>query len=159
MTRIEESVIVPLDTLEIWELMRDLELRPDWDATIIRVTRRMAGPRVETARLYYLAPLFMGLWWRWEGEYVSFLPPHRTSVRMDWGSHLRPFKSLVRTWLLQSHVRGNLVRIIVSFEPRLPLPLLDKIMAWRMRWLLVMSLVELGAIGKRNDARPKTGHK
>ena len=159
MPRIEEAIVIPLGLLETWELMRNLELRPRWDATIIRVRRGVVSPDAEGPRLYYLAPLFLGLRWRWEGEYISFQPPNRTAVRMAWGSSLRPFKSLVGTWVLQSQRDGTQVRMIVSFEPRWPLPLLGKIMGYRMRRLLGKSLLKLRVLGTGNHSSPDRIHR
>ena len=159
MPRIEEAMVIPLGPLETWELMRSLELRPRWDATIIRVRRGVVSPDAEGPRLYYLAPLFLGLRWRWEGEYISFQPPNRTAVRMAWGSSLRPFKSLVGTWVLQSQRDGTQVRMIVSFEPRWPLPLLGKIMGYRMRRLLGRSLLKLRVLGTGNHSSPDRIHR
>ena len=153
MHRVEETIVVPLECLCTWELMRDLELRPGWDATIVQVRREAISPGGATIHLYYTAPLFLGLSWRWEGEYVSFQAPFHTAVRMVWGSMLRPFKSLVGTWRLQSHGKGTQVSLIVSFEPRWPLPFLGRIMGRRMRRLLARSLVHLRAIGAGNRSR------
>ena len=152
MPRIEEAIVVPLGSLETWELMRNLELRPRWDATILQVRREAVGSGAGTLHLYYTAPLFLRLRWRWEGEYISFQAPYHTAVRMVWGSSLRPFKSLVGTWVLQSQGEGTQVRMIVRFEPRWPLPFLGRIMERRMRRLLARSLVDLRALGTENHS-------
>ena len=147
MPRIEEAIVVPLSAVETWELMRNLELRPSWDVTILQVSRHTVGSSDDTLRLYYTAPLFLGLNWSWEGEYISYQPPSRTAVRMHRGSFFRPFKRLVGTWILESIGEVTQVRMIVSFEPRLPLPFLGKIMGYRMRRLLGRSLLALRVLG------------
>lgn len=147
MPRIEETIVVPLSPMETWELMRNLELRPRWDVTIRQVSRRTVSSSDDTLRLYYTAPLFLGLCWCWEGEYISYQPPYRTAVSMYRGSYLRPFKRLVGTWILESFGEVTQVRMIVSFEPRLPLPFLGKIMGYRMRRLLARSLLALRVLG------------
>ena len=140
MPRIERDIVVPLNLLDTWDLMSNVELRPIWDATIIQVIKSTDVSNSAVVKLEYHAPLIFGLRWKWEGAYVSYQPPERTAVRMMWGSIFRPFKSLVGTWALDDVGASTQVRIIVNFEARWPIPLLDIFMTLRMNRLLRRSL-------------------
>jgi ribosome-associated toxin RatA of RatAB toxin-antitoxin module len=83
---------------------------------------REEGENVTAAAiLRYTAPLMLGLTWRWEGEYISYNPPERSAVRMQWGSMFRPFRKLAGSWILTPEEQGTLLKITVQFEPRIPL--------------------------------------
>ena len=69
MYRVQDSEFIPMHPEDTWNLIRDLELRPIWDETVSKVQR-------DDKFLYYVAPLFMGLSWYWQGEYVTFDPPN-----------------------------------------------------------------------------------
>ena len=159
MPRIEESIIVPFGPLQSWELMRNLELRPLWDATILEVKRKGVDDNSDTPHLFYKAPLLLGLHWRWNGEYVSFEPPHHAAVRMSWGSRLRPFNSLVGTWIVSNYGGATQIKMVVSFEPRLPLRILDSIMARLVRRLLCKSLLNLSRLGVGGHTCASSGNR
>ena len=141
--RVEAETHIPLSPSDLWELMRDVALRPHWDATVRSVVREDGDKEGMTTRLYYVAPLPLGFRWSWEGEYASFQPPHTSSVRMMKGSSLRPFKSLAGTWILRPDGEGTLLRIVVSFEPRLSFPFWRPVMTCYTRTLLLRSLHRL----------------
>ncbi len=143
MPKVEADTHIPLPPDQLWELMRDLTLRPRWDLTVREVVRDDGAVPGTTTRLYYVAPLPLRLRWRWEGEYVSFQAPHTTSVRMVRGSLFRPFRSLVGTWLLRSEGDGTLLKMVVSFEPRFTFPFLGPLMIRSVRMLLHKSLYRL----------------
>ncbi len=122
---------------DTWNLIRDLSLRPVWDQTVSKVDR-------DENLLYYVAPLFLGLSWYWTGEYITFEPPNRSAIRMIYGSITRPFKSLVGTWIITPRDdRNAMLTMNISFEPRIPIPLLDILMRGRVKKLLRKSLSKL----------------
>ena len=145
MFRAEAEAIIPLAPDELWELMRDVDRRPRWDASVKRVKRARPSPSEETERLYFTAPLFLGLTWSWEGEYVSFKGPQTSAVKMVKGSLLRPFSALVGTWLLAPREEGTNLRLIVSFKPRIGLPLSRILATYRVKTILARTLRDLRA--------------
>ena len=142
MRRVQENRIIPIPPMQTWDLMRNLDLRPKWDRTILSVSR-------DEEFLYYVAPALLGLHWLWKGEYITFEPPLRSAVRMAWGSRLRPFKYLVGSWILRPRESVTDLTMIVSFEPRLPLPMLGRIMEMRVKSLLKKSLSNLSNLAEQ----------
>ena len=143
MPRVDRSIDVPLSPECTWDLMTDLKLRPSWDNSILDVQRGKLDHHDSSKGLSYRAPLFGRISWNWEGVYASFDPPYRSAVRMVWGSRLRPFRSLVGTWVLSGSESFTNVRMIVSFEPRLRLPTLARLMGYRVKIVLGRSLINL----------------
>ena len=135
---------------DTWNLIRDLSLRPVWDQTVSKVDR-------DENLLHYVAPLFLGLSWYWTGEYITFEPPKdglyalptsgRSAIKMIYGSITRPFKSLVGTWIVTPRDdRNAMLTMNISFEPRIPIPLLDIFMRGRVKKLLRKSLSKLSSL-------------
>lgn len=145
MPKVEEQIIIaaPLDA--VWELVRDTARRPQWDRSVRSVVRIEGGDPADT-RFYYVAPLALGLTWRWEGKYAVFHDHKRAAVQLVRGSLLRPFKRLAGTWLLAPHDRGTLLTMTINFEPRLSA--LGGFMAWRVRRILRQSLTNLKGIAE-----------
>ena len=156
MPRVEADAHIPLPPHQLWELMRNTFLRPRWDLSVREVVRDDGTVPGTTTRLHYVAPLPLRLQWRWEGEYVSFQAPHTTSVRMVKGSLLRPFRSLVGTWLLRSEGDGTLLKIVVSFEPRFTFPFSGPLMVRYVRMILHKSLHSLRLLAV--EWAENTGH-
>ena len=143
MPRVARSIDVSLSPECTWDLMTDLNLRPCWDESILEVQRGKLDHHRYSEGLSYKAPLLGWVSWHWEGVYASFDPPYRSAVRMVWGSRLKPFRTLVGTWLLSGHGSGTNVRMIVSFEPRVQLPVLGKVMGYMVKAVLARSLNNL----------------
>gem|GEM_PF-1164377 len=139
MYRIQESEIIPISNDNTWDLMRDLDLRPQWDSTVSHVSR-------DEQFLYYTAPLISGFSWHWIGEYITFEPPTRSAVKMISGSLHRPFANLIGSWILKPHGSETLLTMNISFEPRLNLPFLPAIMGRRIRRLTVESMSKLASL-------------
>ena len=140
MQRIQDSELIPMSAEDTWNLIRDLSLRPVWDQTVSKVDR-------DENLLHYVAPLFLGLSWYWTGEYITFEPPNRSAIKMIYGSITRPFKSLVGTWIVTPRDdRNAMLTMNISFEPRIPIPLLDILMRGRVKKLLRKSLSKLSSL-------------
>ena len=140
MQRIQDSELIPMNAEDTWNLIRDLSLRPVWDQTVSKVDR-------DENLLHYVAPLFLGLSWYWTGEYITFEPPNRSAIKMIYGSITRPFKSLVGTWIVTPRDdRNAMLTMNISFEPRIPIPLLDIFMRGRVKKLLRKSLSKLSSL-------------
>ena len=140
MQRIQDSELIPMNAEDTWNLIRDLSLRPVWDQTVSKVDR-------DENLLHYVAPLFLGLSWYWTGEYITFEPPNRSAIKMIYGSVTRPFKSLVGTWIVTPRDdRNAMLTMNISFEPRIPIPLLDIFMRGRVKKLLRKSLSKLSSL-------------
>ena len=133
MYRVQDSEFIPMHPEDTWNLIRDLELRPIWDETVSKVQR-------DDKFLYYVAPLFMGLNWYWQGEYVTFDPPNKSAIKMFSGSANRPFKTLVGTWIISPSDEHSLLSMNISFEPRFPIPFIGLFMRRRVKKLLRKSL-------------------
>lgn len=146
MPKVEERVIVAVPLEKLWELVRDTEHRPQWDASVISV-QRVEGGSPEDTRFRYIAPLVLGLRWRWEGKYAVFQDHRRAAVQMIQGSALRPFRRLAGTWTLTPHERGTLLTMTVNFEPRVKL--LEPLMRWRVRRVLRQTLAKLKATAEQ----------
>jgi hypothetical protein len=144
MAKVAQSAHSPLAPARLWALMRDLERRPQWDRSVCELTREARLVPNGATILQYTAPLALGLTWRWEGGYVTFDPPARSSVRMLRGSALRPFRQLAGSWTLRPDGQGTLLRISVQFEPRLRL--LEALVARRVSKITSDSLVRLGRL-------------
>ena len=140
MQRIQDSELIPMNAEDTWNLIRDLSLRPVWDQPVSKVDR-------DENLLHYVAPLFLGLSWYWTGEYITFEPPNRSAIKMIYGSVTRPFKSLVGTWIVTPRDdRNAMLTMNISFEPRIPIPLLDIFMRGRVKKLLRKSLSKLSSL-------------
>ncbi len=144
MAKVAQSAHIPLAPVRLWELMRDLDRRPQWDPSVRELTRAARLVPDGATILHYTAPLALGLTWRWEGEYVTFDPPERSAVRMLHGSALRPFRQLAGSWTLTPDGPGTLLRISVQFEPRLRL--LEGLLARRVSKIVDDSLARLGRL-------------
>ena len=152
MPRVQAESYIPIPPLALWELMRNLTLRPKWDASILQVSRDELNVGKASSHLHYVAPLMLGLQWKWEGEYVSFQAPTRTSIRMVKGSFFRPFRNLVGSWVLQPKGYGTQLKLVVSFEPRFRFPFWGPLMTSRLRSILQRSLKQLQLLTtKRGD--------
>ena len=92
-------------------------------------------------RLHYRAPLIAGVFWEWEGAYITYEPPRRTAVQMVSGSRLRPFKRLAGSWVLTEDSDGTRLELIVQFESRLPF--IGNLVARMITQILEGSLVRL----------------
>ncbi len=143
MPRVDYSIDIPLSPKCTWDLMTDLNLRPYWDESIVEVQRGKLHHQRDLEGLSYKAPLLGRIPWHWEGVYASFDPPYRSAVRMIWGSRFRPFRTLVGTWLLSGYDSVTNVKMIVSFEPRIRLPVLGNIMGYMIKAVLARSLNNL----------------
>ena len=141
MAKVSQSAHIPLVPARLWELMRDLDRRPQWDPSVCELTREARSGGNGATILHYTAPLALGLTWRWEGEYVTFDPPERSAVRMLHGSAFRPFRQLTGSWTLRPDGHGTLLRISVQFKPRLWL--LEGLVARRVSKVMADSLVRL----------------
>ena len=139
MYRVQDSELIPVPVEDAWALMRNLSLRPVWDATVRKVDR-------DENFLYYTAPFFMGLNWHWIGEYITFDPPNRSAIRMVSGSINRPFKSLVGTWIITPSTINTILTMNISFEPRIPIPLLGILMKRRVKKLIRKSLSQFAKV-------------
>lgn len=146
MYRIEDSELIPMSAEDTWNLIRDLSIRPAWDKTVRKVER-------DENVLYYTAPLFMGLEWHWIGEYITFDPPNRSAIKMVSGSFSRPFKNLVGTWIVTPSNMNTILTMNISFEPRIPIPLLGILMRRRVKKLVRKSLSRLSKIAGDSYAR------
>ncbi len=132
--------------------MRDVDLRPDWDLSVSRFHRHGEEGDLPNTRLRYKAPLIGGLFWEWEGAYVTYEPPKRTAVQMVNGSRLRPFKRLAGSWILSEERGGTHVEMVVQFESRLPFA--AKLMSRMIERTLEGSLVRLERLASgRSPAR------
>ncbi|MCX6022858.1 MAG: SRPBCC family protein [Chloroflexi bacterium] len=145
MPKIEEKIVIAAPLDQVWTLMRDTGRRPEWDLSVRSVRRVESGDPADT-RFYYVAPLALGLTWRWEGRYAVFHDHRRAAVQLISGSALRPFRKLAGTWLLNPVDGGALLTMNVNFEPRMSW--LAPLMAWRVRRVLRQSLVRFKALAE-----------
>lgn len=125
----------------LWDLMSRVDLRANWDLSVKQFHRSGRDDDLPNMRLRYRAPLIFGLFWEWEGAYVTYKPPHRTAVQMVNGSRLRPFKRLAGSWILSEESGGTRLELIVQFESRLPIA--AKLMSPMIKRILERSLVRL----------------
>lgn len=141
MAKVVRSTHIPLPPDQLWDIMRDVNTRPRWDVSVCRLEREDGVDTNGAAILRYTAPLVLGLTWRWDGEYISYHPPERSAVRMQWGSMFRPFRQLAGSWILTPDEQGTLLKITVQFEPRIRL--LEGLMTRRVSRVATESLTRL----------------
>ena len=141
MPRVAASRHIAVSPETLWELMRKADLRPDWDLSVDRFHRDGEEGDLRNTRLHYRARLIGGLFWQWEGAYVTYEPPKRTAVQMLSGSRLRPFKRLAGSWILSEERGGTRLEMVVQFESRLPFA--AKLMSRMIERTLKGSLVRL----------------
>ena len=144
MPRAAASRHIAMPPERLWEIMGRVDLRPDWDLSVSRFRRDGAEGDVPNTRLLYRAPLIGGLFWEWEGAYVTYEPPERTAVQMVTGSRLRPFKRLAGSWILSREQGGTHLELVVQFESRLPFA--ARLMSRRIKRILERSLARLEKI-------------
>ena len=139
--RVSSSRLIAASPETLWDLMSSIELRPQWDLSVSQFDRSGPGHDLANIRLRYRAPLIAGLFWEWEGAYVTYRPPRRTAVQMLNGSRLRPFKRLAGSWILKAERGGTHLELVVLFESRLPF--VARLMSPFIRRVLERSLVRL----------------
>lgn len=149
MAKVTQNAHISMAPVDLWALMCDLEQRPRWDPSVNQLRREPLPGSTRSALLHYTAPLTLGITWTWTGEYISFLPPKQSAVRMLGGSALRPFKTLAGSWSLKPDGSGTSVQITVNFEPRFRL--LEKFMAQRVAKLTAESLRRLSVLASQFD--------
>ena len=149
MHRVQDSELITISAEDTWNLIRDLNVRPIWDETVSKVER-------DDNFLYYVAPLLMGFKWYWKGEYITFDPPSRSAIRMVSGSIIRPFKSLVGTWIITPSGMNTMLTMNISFEPRFPIPLLGMLMKRRVKKLLRKSLSAFSKVAAEHASKWQT---
>ena len=145
MAKVEERIVIRVPVDRLWDLVRDPARRPQWDRSVQSVQRLESADPLE-ARFFYVAPLALGLTWRWEGRYAVFHDHKRAAVQMERGSLLRPFRRLAGTWLLAEHSQGTLLTMNVNFEPRLRI--MGPFVARRVQRVLRQSLARLKVLAE-----------
>ena len=141
MPRAAASRHIAIPPESLWGLMGRVDLRPDWDLSVNRFHRDGVEGDVPKTRLHYQAPLIGGLFWEWEGAYITYKPPKRTAVQMVNGSRLRPFKQLSGSWILTKERGGTHLELVVQFESRLPFA--ATLMSRMIKRILERSLLRL----------------
>ena len=136
----------------LWELMGRVDIRSVWDLSVNRFHRDGVGGDMANTRLHYRAPLIAGVFWEWEGAYITYEPPRRTAVQMVSGSRLRPFKRLAGSWVLTEESDGTRLELIVQFESRLPF--IGNLVARMITQILEGSLVRLEQLSTGHEIEP-----
>ena len=69
------------------------------------------------------------------------------------GSIIRPFKSLVGTWIITPSGMNTMLTMNISFEPRFPIPLLGMFMKRRVKKLLRKSLSAFSKVAAEHASK------